>query len=99
MSELRKANTDYPYFLTLTVAGWINVFTRDIYTDIIYENLEYCRKNNGLEIFAYVIMSNHIHLIARQKDGKLNDWLRDFTNYTAKKLLSAIEDNPNESRK
>ena len=99
MSELRKANTDHCYFLTLTVAGWINVFTREIYTDIIYENLEYCRKNKGLEVYAYVIMSNHIHLIARQKEGKLNEWLRDFKSFTAKRLLSAINENPNESRK
>jgi hypothetical protein len=28
MSELRKANTDYSYFLTFTVVGWIDVFTR-----------------------------------------------------------------------
>ena len=50
MSELRKANTDHAYFITLTVAGWIDVFIREPYTDIIYANLNFCRDNKGLEI-------------------------------------------------
>ena len=99
MSELRKANTDYAYFITLTVAGWIDVFNREEYVEIIYTNLDFCRKNKGLEIYAYVIMSSHIHLIVRQKDGKFNEWIRDFKSYTAKKLLSAIDNNEKESRK
>jgi putative transposase len=44
-------------------------------------------------------MSSHIHLTARQKNGKLNDRLRDFKSYTAKKLLKAIDKNESESRK
>jgi hypothetical protein len=42
MSELRKANTDYSYFLTLTVAGWIDIFTHQRYSDKIIESLKYC---------------------------------------------------------
>jgi putative transposase len=98
MSELRKANTDFAYFITLTVAGWIDLFVREQYCEIIYTNLEFCRKNKGLEVYSYVIMSSHIHLILRQKEGKLNDWLRDFKSFTAKKLLEAI-DNEHESRR
>ncbi len=99
MSELRKANTDHAYFITLTVVGWIDVFNRDIYINLIYENLEYCRKNKGLELYAYVIMPSHIHLIARQKEGKLNEWARDFKSFTAKKLLETISKNEQESRR
>ncbi len=44
MSELRKANTENTYFLTLTVVGWINVFTRKDYCEIILKNLHYCPK-------------------------------------------------------
>ena len=79
--------------------GWIDVFNSDSYIDIIYENLEYCRKNKGLEIYSYVIMPSHIHLIARQKEGKLNEWIRDFKSFTAKKLLEAITKNESESRR
>jgi REP element-mobilizing transposase RayT len=44
-------------------------------------------------------MSNHIHLVVQQKDGKLSDWVRDFKKFTSKKLLKLILENPQESRK
>ena len=67
MSELRKANTDHAYFLTFTVVGWIDVFTRRQYCEIILDSFKYCQLHKNLEIYAYVIMSNHVHLIARRK--------------------------------
>jgi REP element-mobilizing transposase RayT len=99
MSEKRKANTEHPYFVTFTIVGWIDVFTRLQYCEIILESLEFCRKNKQLEVFAYVIMSNHIHLIVRQQDGRLNEVIRDFKSFTAKKIINEIEMNPQESRK
>jgi len=53
------------YFVTMTVKHWIDVFTRRDYKDIIVESLNYCSKEKGLEIFSWVIMTNHIHLIVR----------------------------------
>ncbi len=45
-------------------------------------------------------MSNHIHLIARAKEGfKLSDILRDFKKHTSKEITKAIEENNKESRK
>jgi len=32
-------------------------------------------------------MSNHIHLVVQQKDGKLSDCLRNFKKFTSKKLF------------
>ena len=51
------------YFVTLRVKHWVDVFTRREYKDIIVESLAYCQNNKGLEIFAWVLMSNHLHLI------------------------------------
>ncbi|MEN8122608.1 MAG: hypothetical protein ABFS35_19860 [Bacteroidota bacterium] len=48
------------YFLTFQIVGWVDIFTRKTYRDIAIESLIYCQKNKGLEVFAYVIMSNHI---------------------------------------
>jgi putative transposase len=99
MSELRKANTDYCYFITFTVVGWIDVFTRSKYSDVILESLEYCQKNKGLEVFEFVIMPSHVHLIVRRLEGKLSDVLRDMKAYTAKKIIKMIEEEQGESRK
>jgi putative transposase len=40
MSELRKANVDYPYFITLTDVGWIDIFTRKCYYDVVIAPLK-----------------------------------------------------------
>ena len=88
------------YFVTLTVRHWIDVFTRSEYKDILVENLDFCRKNKGLEIFAWVIMTNHLHLIIRAKENYyLQDILRDFKKYTSKTILNTMCENPQESRK
>jgi putative transposase len=99
MSELRKANTDAPYFLSLSVVGWIDVFTRSTYADELITNLNYCQSNKGLEVYAYVIMPSHLHLIARRNEGSLNELMREFKSYMAKRILHLIENNPQESRK
>ncbi|MCH7399865.1 transposase [Belliella sp. DSM 107340] len=90
---------EMPYFLTFQVVGWADVFTRKRYRDFILENLTYCRKSKGLYLFGYVIMSNHIHLLVQQKDGRLSDWVRDFKKFTSKKLIKMILENPDERRK
>lgn len=99
MSEYRKTIPEDLYFLTLTVEGWVDVFTRRDYRDILVENLAHCQNKEGLEIYCYVIMSNHLHLIARRKGADLTELIGRFKSYTAKKLLEAIEQHPQESRK
>jgi putative transposase len=99
MSELRKASAFNMYFVTLTVCGWTDLFTRNIYRDIIVRNLQHCREKEGLQIFCYVLMSNHLHMICNRTDDDLTELLGRFKSFTSKELLQAIEDNPQESRK
>ena len=95
----RNASTDKLYFVTLTVTNWIDVFTRRLYNDFIIESLDHCRQHKKLNIYAYVIMTNHIHMVANVSDGALGNVLRDFKTYTSKELVKMIRDNPTESRK
>ena len=50
------------HFITLTVVDWVDVFTRPVYRHIFVESLNYCEAQKGLEIYAWVLMSNHAHL-------------------------------------
>jgi REP element-mobilizing transposase RayT len=59
------AKQDELYYLTLQVIEWVDIFTRKEYRELIIKNLAFCQEHKGLEINAYVIMSNHIHLLAR----------------------------------
>jgi REP element-mobilizing transposase RayT len=87
------------YFLTSTVVDWVDVFTRPVYRHILLDSLRYCITEKGLELYAWVIMSNHIHLVAASKPGfDLSDTMRDFKKYTSKQITAAIL-TENESRK
>lgn len=87
------------HFVTFTVHQWVDVFSRKVYSEILLDSLRYCQENKGLEIFAWVIMSNHAHLILRAKNENLSDVIRDLRKFTAKKIYNAIVENTQESRK
>ena len=88
------------YYLTFTVVGWIDIFSRQSYRDIVIESLKYCRQNKGLHLHAYVIMSNHIHLIVSVDEGfTLSGFIRDCKKFTSKKILHEIENSGVESRR
>jgi REP element-mobilizing transposase RayT len=80
------------HFLTFTVCGWIDLFTRPVYKDILIESLKFCRKEKGLLIHGFVIMTNHVHLIVTAT-GKntLSDIVRDFKKFTHKQMIAVVE--------
>ena len=85
-------NQNAPFFLTFTVTDWIDVFTRITYKSIIVESLKYCIQNKGLKLYAWCLMTNHIHLICRVEEPlKMSDFIRDFKQFTAKRILEEIE--------
>jgi REP element-mobilizing transposase RayT len=82
------------------VVEWLDVFTRNEYKDILVDSLIYCQKEKGMEIIAWCIMTNHIHLIFRSVRGQKPELLLgDFKKFTSKKIVKAIQENPRESRK
>jgi len=88
------------YFVTFTGIHWIDIFSRKEYRDIIVDALNYCIAEKGLVVYAWVIMSNHIHLVITTKsdDGNISDIIRDFKKHTSKEITKAIQLIP-ESRK
>ena len=100
MSESYQINDQSAvYYLTFQIVNWIDLFTRQIYRDIAIDSLKYCQENKGLEIFAYVIMSNHIHIIARSSENKIVNTIRDFKRHTSKQFIKTIQNESKESRK
>ena len=87
------------YFITLQIVGWVDVFTRKIYRDIVIESLKYCQQHKGLDLFAYVIMSNHIHMLVQSQIGDLSGTIRDFKNYSSREIMEIIYNDNIESRK
>ena len=86
------------HFLTFQIVQWADLFTRQVYKYIVINSFKYCQQHKGLEIYAYVIMSNHIHLLAKSQNDNLSDIIRDFKRHTSKKIIETIEQAP-ESRR
>jgi REP element-mobilizing transposase RayT len=99
MSQAYRISDQYSaYFMTFQIVGWVDLFTRKAYRDIVIESLKYCQNNKGLNLYAFVIMSNHIHLLASNEKGDMSGFIRDFKSFTGKQFRDFIE-NENESRK
>ena len=100
MSDKYKIrDKDRAYFLTLTVVGWIDVFTRKNHKLVIIDSLKYCQEHKGLEVYGWCLMSNHIHLIAKAVgEPNLSEILRDFKKFTSKAIVKQIQEEP-ESRR
>lgn len=88
------------YFVSFAVVEWLDVFTRNEYKNIVIDSLSYCQREKGREIFAWCIMTNHVHLIFRSVKGQKPELLLgDFKRFTSKAIVKAIQDNEHESRK
>ena len=87
------------YFMTLTIVYWVDLFTRTAYKQIIVDSLNYCVAQKGLVVYGWVLMSNHLHLIAHTEEpNTMSGFLRDFKKFTSKSLAEEVM-STNESRK
>ncbi len=99
MSTKYKAIEGKSYFITITTVNWVDVFTRLSQRYIITTALNYCIKKKGLNVYAYCLMSSHLHMICNADDGLiLSDIIRDFKKFTSKKIIRTIQEQP-ESRR
>ena len=98
-TKYKATTTDEAYFITITTVGWIDIFTRLNQKQLIINSLAYCQKYKQLEIYAYCIMTSHIHLLCKATDGEvLSDIMRDFKTFTSKQIIKNITEKP-ESRR
>lgn len=79
------------YFWTATINKWQKLLLEDRYKDVIISSLEYLSNTGKIDVFAFVIMPNHIHLIWRivENNGKetsQGSFLK-FTAHEFKKML------------
>jgi putative transposase len=100
MSSKYKVGEDaIAHFVTFSVVGWIDVFSREQYKELFIESLKYCQENKGMVLHAWVIMTNHVHLIISSNSNKIESIVRDLKKYTSKQIIKAIQENNMESRK
>ncbi len=81
------------YFWTATINHWQPLLWKDEYKNIIVDSLNYLTDKNKIEVYGFVIMPNHIHLIWRMKalNGKETAH-GSFLKWTAHEFQKLIAD-------
>src|SRR6478735_1723909 len=83
--------TNHTLFFTATVLDWKNLLKPDKYKDIVIESLGFLVKDKRVEVNAFVIMQNHIHLIWQMLNNhKRENVQRDFLKFTAQKIKTDL---------
>ena len=100
-TNYRITDSTRPHFLTLTLVEWVDLFSREKYKRILLDSLRFSVKEKGLVLYAYVIMSNHLHLIAKAGTDnlKLTDIIRDIKRFTANEIYKVLKSDNKESRR
>jgi REP element-mobilizing transposase RayT len=79
---------EYPEFITVTCLDWKYLLGTDTRKNIIVDSLRFLSQDARAIIYAFVIMSNHFHLIWQFHGGRHGSVvLRDFLKYTSQQLL------------
>ena len=79
-----------PYFLTATVVNWIPLFSAPRVQQILIDSLRFLQTEERLCLYAYVILENHLHLVASSSD--LSKEIGDFKSYTARQIIDYYKD-------
>jgi putative transposase len=80
---------EQPHFLTCTVVGWLPVFTRSETVQIVLDSWRFLQAENRLTLYGYVILENHLHLIASSPD--LSKEIKNFKSFTARQIIDLLE--------
>ncbi len=82
--------TNKPYFLTLTVTDWVDVFSRKNHRDAIIDSMRYCQEHKGLVVFAYVII--HKNPVRSGPVNESQHWIySSASNYYGTESILEIE--------
>ena len=83
---------DHLYFITTTARNHIHLFKRETIIRILLDSLHYLRTSGRLQLFIFVVMPNHIHLIGKfSKDHTLANMMRDFKRHTARQIIRQLQ--------
>ena len=88
--ESLRIHEDIPvYYLTFSIIDWLPVFTGEEPCLIMAESLNFCHREKGLRVNAFVFMPTHLHVIATDAEfdtKRLQQTITDLRKYTGKRL-------------
>src|SRR5262245_53312229 len=87
------------HFIRFATVQWVDVFSRYCYVETVLNSLAFCIDKKALNLHAWCLMTNHIHLIVSAQRGNLSGIVRDFKKFTWGTITRQIENSEEESRK
>lgn len=80
------------FFITTVVYGRLHLFTRPSFIIPLYDSLNFYRCKLNIKLLGYVIMPDHLHLLIWPENaGRLTDFMRDYKEFTAKRIVRQAE--------
>ena len=84
----------HPHFFTATILEWKHLLKPEKYKNILIESFRFLTKNKRVQIFSFVLMSNHIHIIWQIQPGHTKEAVqRDFLKFTAQRIKDDLAKN------
>ncbi len=88
-SRYRIFEGERPHFMTCTIVGWVPIFTRPETFDLIYDSWRFLQRERRFQLFAYVNLENHLHLVVSAPD--LAIVMKNFKSHTARQIIDLLE--------
>jgi len=74
-----------PHFVTCSVVDWMPLFGQPELVVILLESLRFLQIEQRLTLYSYVVMENHLHLVASAED--LSKEMGNFKSFTARSII------------
>jgi REP element-mobilizing transposase RayT len=97
--KYKLADQQAPYFVSFATVNWVDVFTRNSYREILIGSIQTCQREKRLQVHAWCIMTNHVHLIISSNNLLLEGIMRDMKSFTWRTIKETIAGNLQESRR
>ncbi len=88
-SSYKFIDKDQAYFLTSTVVEWLPIFSDPQIAEILFESLRFLQRERSLIKYAYMILENHLHMVASSED--MGKTMKEFKSYTAAEIVDYLE--------
>ncbi|MBC7903686.1 MAG: transposase, partial [Gemmatimonadaceae bacterium] len=96
MAEKKSSqNNSACYYVTFNVTDWIGLFVRPAYKQAVVESLNSFIESKGLVVYAWCLMSNHLHLLTKTRSNiNFSVTVRALKKDISKKLFALMATEP-----
>ena len=80
------------YFITSRIAGHHHLFVSNKLSMIIMDSLAWMRNKKIWKLYAFCLMPNHLHIIAKILDGRpMSNVMGQLHSYTGHKIVEHLK--------